>query len=552
MREPSPRYNRPSLENRLRVLLMHRRYLPITLSLICAASLAYPACALEQNASADLAANNIIAELTPAQQKRLEERDAEIAANPNNPGAYISRGFAFDSLAGSLAMSSFLKKEKSGKADWARQKAIEDFTTALRLDPKSTSAYSYRAEIYERSGQLENALNDYSAIIKLAPNDEDAYYKRGSVYYYNLKQPEKAIPDFSTCISLDPYNAEAYSSRALAYADLGMIEKAFEGFSTAMKLDPEEDGPYIHRATLYGKLGKEAEAQEDWRTAEALRSHKGAEYYSAALAHNPQNIGARYLRAKAFLRSAQYRSALDDLSQIIRIDPSATQAYYLRGQAWAKLKNFDKAVEDYSIAINQDPSGAQARKWEKTLLGGRDCVYAARASLLSLRGQDQRAIEDYSTAISLNPNSMGNYLSRGTSYGNLNNHWRALADKTEAIKLASKNPLLYESRGLTHVSLRQYKQAVDDFSTAIQLYSGESFRGKNAATMASLFGDPNRNLAEAYYLRGQAFSKMGLRDRAGRDFKQAVSFDPSMAQRISSDNRLEQAARTGRFGKWWH
>ena len=65
-------------------------------------------------------------------------------------------------------------------------------------------------------GDYDRALQDYTKVIQLNPDDASAYNNRGGAYY--LKEEYKpAIVDFTKAIQLKPDYAEAYNNRGVAY-----------------------------------------------------------------------------------------------------------------------------------------------------------------------------------------------------------------------------------------------------------------------------------------------------------------------------------------------
>src|SRR6266481_5067290 len=71
-------------------------------------------------------------------------------------------------------------------------RAIADFSEAIRLDPKLAAAYNNRGNAYKNKGDLDRAIADYSEAIRLAPEVEAAHpesiirrlahYNRGRAY----------------------------------------------------------------------------------------------------------------------------------------------------------------------------------------------------------------------------------------------------------------------------------------------------------------------------------------------------------------------------------
>ena len=74
--------------------------------------------------------------------------------------AYYNRGVAY-----------------SDKGDTDR--AIADFTEAIRLDPKYANAYVNRGVAYGDKGENDRAIADYTEAIRLDPKFAHAYCNRG-------------------------------------------------------------------------------------------------------------------------------------------------------------------------------------------------------------------------------------------------------------------------------------------------------------------------------------------------------------------------------------
>ena len=120
---------------------------------------------------------------------------------------------------------------KKGQYD----RAIADFDTAIKLNPKIVQAYYNRGVAYGKKGDNDRAIANYGATIKLNPKYADAYFNRG-VVYLDKGQYDRAIADFDTAIKLNPKHASAYYNRGTAYKKLGLIDKAMSDTQKAKVL----------------------------------------------------------------------------------------------------------------------------------------------------------------------------------------------------------------------------------------------------------------------------------------------------------------------------
>lgn len=123
-------------------------------------------------------------------------------------------------------------------------KAIFEYSEALRLDPNYALAYRNRALVYLKIGTLmrgssrpylQQALADYGAALTLNPKDAEAYRERGLVHA-RLGDHDRAIADYSAAIEINPSLAEAYRARSKAYLQKGEVRKADADLDRAVKL----------------------------------------------------------------------------------------------------------------------------------------------------------------------------------------------------------------------------------------------------------------------------------------------------------------------------
>ena len=88
----------------------------------------------------------------------------------------------------------------------------------------------------------EKALEDFSRAIEIDPSRADGFVGRANTLN-TLKRYEEALRDFDIAIEIDPKLANAYVNRGSAYSHLGQYEKAITDYEKGLELDPKIDNP---------------------------------------------------------------------------------------------------------------------------------------------------------------------------------------------------------------------------------------------------------------------------------------------------------------------
>jgi len=68
-----------------------------------------------------------------------------------------------------------------------------------------------------------------------------------------------------------------------------------------------------------------------------------------------EKLGPYLMRGQAYLKLKRLDDAIKDLSKVLELDPDHTHARYLRGQAYSLRGESEKAVEDYRVTLEKIP-----------------------------------------------------------------------------------------------------------------------------------------------------------------------------------------------------
>jgi tetratricopeptide (TPR) repeat protein len=126
----------------------------------------------------------------------------------------------------------------------------------------------------------------------------------------------------------------------------------------------------------------------------------------------------------------EYKNALKDLEEALRLDPQAASAYYNRGLTWFLEGEYDNAISDFGMAISIDPNNSAP-------------YLIARGDARDRKGEYDAAIDDYTDAIRQEPESVLAFLGRSHVRVEKGDYERAYDDyRRGAYGTAKKHRLL--------------------------------------------------------------------------------------------------------------
>lgn len=149
------------------------------------------------------------------------------------------------------------------------QKAIEDFDTALKINPSFFYTYVNRGIVYGKVGKFNEAIADFDSALRLKPDYGEAYYYR-AIADFNLNAIDNAIYDLTQAIKFSQGYVDAYNKRGQAYIAVGNYALAIEDFRTALSLDPENGALYYNLGAASSKAGDTAGAEASFKRAREL------------------------------------------------------------------------------------------------------------------------------------------------------------------------------------------------------------------------------------------------------------------------------------------
>ena len=273
------------------------------------------------------------------------------------------------------------------------EKAIQEFTEAVKLDSSFLDAFAKRSIAKENKGDLWGSMEDhFRAGLTDTTNSEQVLFSAEM----NSQQGKfnDALKNYSRAIKLSPNYSRAIMGRGLLNAEMENHTAALIDFSMALNTHLEDTGH------VYFNRGKTRMKLEDWQG--------GINELTLALEYTPNNINARIVRAIAFRRIKENNKAFNDLNFCISIDSLNPNLLNRRGLLYLDLNKNIEAKQDFLEAISIAPENIEALEY----LG------IVESDLNNYR----KSIECYKKVLSIDSSKVGNYCSIAHCYMKMGNH----------------------------------------------------------------------------------------------------------------------------------
>ena len=247
----------------------------------------------------------------------IADLDQVVRADPSNYLAYYNRGMAYE-LGGNL------------------EKARIDYREASRRNPSFAPAPAALGRL--DFGDPQSALEELTTAIRIDP--KSAAVRTRALLYLSLDEPDRALPDLNQVIANDGSDAVAWADRGVAKSRLGDFAGAIGDCTRAIEIAPTTAN-YINRGNAFATLHRADEALAD---------------FNMGLQRDPNNIPALLGRANAKYMSRRLAASLDDYTRVIEADPRNALAYFKRGNIHFDRKEYASAFNDYSESLMLDPN----------------------------------------------------------------------------------------------------------------------------------------------------------------------------------------------------
>ena len=184
-----------------------------------------------------LAAALLLIAAGAAQGQADAERCAAIAGNPDLAIQHCTRAIESGKLSGEPLARLHYRRGTGWAAKGIYDRAIADYDTAIRLDPKFADAFYNRGNAWSNKGESDRAIADYNAAIGVSPRETSAYIGR-AVELTVKGDYGRAIADYDAAIALDAKSAMTFLGRGRTRFYSGDFARAAADLEQALKLEP--------------------------------------------------------------------------------------------------------------------------------------------------------------------------------------------------------------------------------------------------------------------------------------------------------------------------
>lgn len=335
--------------------------------------------------------------------------------------------------------------------------AFADYAEAIRISNQNPMYYQLRGILYQQTGLCDKAEADFTEGINRSRRQPALYFHRGAAYVC-LKQYKAAGEDFARALELglDGPDKNRIDSMATAFyrqseqdLEARKVPEVLNQLTIALQLKPDYADAWLAQGKLYGTLN------ENYRADSALTN---------AIRHNPTNAAGFYQRGLIKLRLAAYAEAVTDFSQALTLQPALYEAALGEAKARIALHQYDKAQT--TLASLRSARRQLEKRYPPAFFT--DIYYLSGRCAYELR-QYEVALEQFEDALSITKDWAVAYTERGRTYEAIGKTDRARDDYTKAVQLEPTVAAHYIPLALMLENREKYQDALTEYTHCQEL-----------------------------------------------------------------------------------
>jgi len=364
---------------------------------------------------------------------------------------------------------------------WHQSKQYADAETLYRatLDKNPACWLAYNnlggLKLHGPSRNVTEAVSLFQASIAVNPNNTEAHDNLGSAWKL-MGRLDDAVAEHREALRLDPARAQAHNNLGVALAALGRDDEAVVEFREAVRLNPD-------LAEAHNNLGNALDGEGELDA--------GMNEHETAIQIDPEYAEAYDGYGLDLQERGRFSEAMTQHQTALRLEPDNARAHVNLGNALRSLNRSDEAIAEYGEALRLDANDPAA--------------HDGIALALDAAGRPAEALRHYAAAAALTPGS-------AARQDNLAEALRRSGARDDAIAHLRAALRLDANYGPAHYHLGNLWLAANRLSDAA------------AEFQAALAYD---QAPEVHNNLGVALIRLGRRDEAIREFREAIKLDPS-------------------------
>lgn len=369
--------------------------------------------------------------------------------------------------------------------------AINDYLNCLKFNNVSIALVSL-AEIYKEQGDFQKS-NEYYQILR---NRESIIFQLYNSYftseiannYISLQDWDEVIKICTELIDQqdEDEDADVYYSRAKAYMGKSMWNEAASDLFTVLNNDDGEehkDEIYKVKEPLYTILLSKLKIEKT---------------------KNPSSINNLLHISKLYKNHKQYDKAISTLKSYQEIDPEETCLYDTFAELYFEQGDFENALRYINKALENDSTDTACKSLKALIVLYLGDPYGSislcdelieedpeQSIFYYLRGLNKYVLddyegveEDYSIALTLEPENVYFLVGRGNAYSNLGLIDRAKYDYNQVIEIEKKKGIS-SSTSYAYLELGDKERAIEIIDSLLTQHQDSASLYYNAACIYS-------------------------------------------------------------------
>jgi protein O-mannosyl-transferase len=317
----------------------------------------------------------------------------------------------------------------------------------LARNPECWMAHNNLANIFLKTGRVEQALPHYEQTLALRPDLEKARYNL-ALAFSKKGRTDDAIEQYRKALETRPAYAEAHNNLAELLLRKGEVEEAINQYQEAIKLNPENTDAYKNLGAAFLQIGSMNDAIVQYGMAARLR---------------PNDPDIEYNLANALAKDRRLSEAIIHYQKAVDLRPGYVEAEYELGSALFQSGQPEAALERYEEVLKVQPNYEKAH----TNLG----------NLLLQTGDIRGAIAHYQRSLEIAPENTAALINLAwvlatCSDPSLRNGAQAVEVAERANKLSKeKNPFALRSLAAAYAEAGDFAKAIEAANRALELSS---------------------------------------------------------------------------------